>query len=112
MSFAYRAPCLPGRENDMSDILQQIDVHVHCVQCDEDYSVAASAIAESHRLLDEGCPGSAHECYPSFLASLVEAPVLEELSAAWAAVEQSGRRPRLRERMIVVHRRAFQARSG
>ncbi|MEZ4338945.1 MAG: hypothetical protein R3B82_20200 [Sandaracinaceae bacterium] len=91
----------------MSDILQQIDVHVHCIQCDEEYTVPASAIAESHRLLDEGCPGSAHECYPSFLASLVEASVLEGLSTAWAAVEETGRRPRVRERMVVTRRRAF-----
>ncbi len=75
----------------MSDILQQVDVHLHCVQCDETYDVHAAMIAEAQRLLAQGCPGTPHECYPSFLASLVDASALDSLRRAWRSVERSAR---------------------
>lgn len=77
----------------MADILQQIDVHVRCVRCDETYDVSAADIAESHRLLDRGCPGSHHECMPSFLATLADASALDSLTQAWRELERSGRSP-------------------
>lgn len=75
----------------MSDILQQVDVHVHCVQCDESYDVSAALIAEAQRMLAQGCPGTPHECMPSFLASLVDASALESLTRAWRELERNAR---------------------
>ena len=43
----------------MSDILQQIDVHVHCIQCDEEYTVPASAITRAEACGPSGASPSA-----------------------------------------------------
>lgn len=75
----------------MTDILDHLDVHVRCSQCGE-YTVSAAVIAESQRLLEEGCPGSPHECPPQLIATLAEPEALESLSRAWHEVEGSVQR--------------------
>ncbi len=75
----------------MSDILQNVDVRVRCVQCEETYDVSAAMIAEAQRLVADGCPGTAHECLPSFLASLIDPSALESLRHAWRDLERNAR---------------------
>lgn len=76
----------------MADILQQVEVEVRCVQCDESYRMPAALIAESQRMVREGCPGtSPHECAPAFYASLLEPVALEALVRAWERLQRSAR---------------------
>jgi hypothetical protein len=74
----------------MQDILRQVEIHVHCDECEDSYVVPASLVAESYALLDEGCSGtSAHECAPSFYASLVDRSMLDALARAWRDVSRN-----------------------
>lgn len=43
----------------MTDILKHLAVDVHFDECG-DFTVGADVIAESQRLLAEGCPGDPH----------------------------------------------------
>lgn len=72
----------------MTDILKTLAVDVHCDQCG-DFTIGADVIAESQRLLAEGCPGSPHECPPTLLATLLPQPVLESLETTWSARERA-----------------------
>lgn len=62
----------------MSDILRRFYVDVRCDQCG-DFTVGADVVAESQRLLADGCPGSGFECPPELLANLLEPAHLESL---------------------------------
>ena len=75
----------------MSDILKHVDVQVHCQQCG-DFTVPADVIAESQRMLEQGCPGSPYECTPELYATLLDRSLLEKLARSWEAVERSARR--------------------
>ena len=75
----------------MNEILQQIELTVCCGQCDRSYEVPLSVIAESQRLLEEGCPGSEFECAATYFAKLVDPTILQRLVSAWEEVEASAR---------------------
>jgi len=62
----------------MSDILRRFYVDVRCDQCG-DFTVGADVVAESQRLLADGCPGSEFECPPERLANLLEPTHLKSL---------------------------------
>ncbi len=62
----------------MNDILKRFYVDVRCDQCG-DFTVGADVVAESQRLLADGCPGSEFECPPELLANLLEPTYLESL---------------------------------
>lgn len=70
----------------MTDILKHILVDVHCGHCG-DFAIGADVIAESQRMLAEGCPGSPYECPPEVLAPLLEPSALASLERAWADLE-------------------------
>ena len=76
----------------MTDILKALSVDVHCDQCG-DFDIGADVIAESQRLLAEGCPGSPHECPPQLFARLLPLPALESLRRAWNALESATHTP-------------------
>lgn len=73
----------------MTDILQEIDVHLDCHYCGHEVDVPLAVVAESQALLADGCPGSAHECAPSFFARLADTRAVRELVEAWRALETS-----------------------
>lgn len=75
----------------MTDILKHLDVRVRCGQCGN-YTISAAVVAESQHLLEEGCPGSPHECPPQLFATLVDPAALQALKDAWREVEASVRR--------------------
>ncbi len=75
----------------MTDILDNIDIHVECHQCDTSFDISAGVIAQSHDLLDGGCPGTDYECPASLFATLVDRDALRRLADAWCAVEASVR---------------------
>ena len=62
----------------MNHILRHFYVDVRCDQCG-DFTVGADVVAESQRLLADGCPGSEFECPPELLANLLEPVFLESL---------------------------------
>lgn len=64
----------------MNDILRRFYVDVRCDQCG-DFTVGADVVAESQRLLAEGCPGSEFECPPGLLAELLEPTFLASLES-------------------------------
>ncbi len=76
----------------MTDILRALSVDVHCDRCG-DFSIGADVIAESQRLLAEGCPGSPHECPPQLFARLLPQTALESLQRAWNALETAAYSP-------------------
>jgi hypothetical protein len=76
----------------VTDILKTVSVDVHCDRCG-DFTVGADVIAESQRLLAEGCPGSSYECPPSLLATLLPQSVLESLESAWSELQRATRSP-------------------
>lgn len=76
----------------MTHILKNIDVHVRCRQCG-DFHISAEVIANSQRLLAEGCPGSSYECPPQLFATLLEPSALASLERAWSALESTVRSP-------------------
>lgn len=52
----------------------------------------AALIAESQRIVAEGCPGSSlHECAPAFYATLIEPVALQSLVRAWEQLQRSAR---------------------
>lgn len=64
----------------MTDSLKNIVVDVHCEQCG-DFTVGADVIADSQRLLEEGCPGSSYECPPAVFAELLSESALASLQS-------------------------------
>ena len=76
----------------MVDILKVLTVDVHCDQCG-DFNIGADVVAESQRLLAEGCPGSPYECPPELFATLLPESALESLQTAWGALESAARGP-------------------
>lgn len=76
----------------MTDLLKHVAVEVHCDQCG-DFTVGADVIAESQRLLAQGCPGSSYECPPTLFASLLEPSAVDALQRAWSALERTVRSP-------------------
>ena len=75
----------------MTDILDNIDIHVDCHQCDASFDIAAGVVAQSHEMLEDGCPGTDYECPASLFATLVDREALRRLADAWRAIEQSVR---------------------
>ncbi len=76
----------------MTNILEHCYVDVHCGQCGE-FAVRADVIAESQRLLEQGCPGSTYECPPALLATLLERSALESLEQAWTTLASTAHDP-------------------
>lgn len=73
----------------MTDIFDNITIHVDCAQCDQDFDVSAAVVAESQELLDEGCPGTDYECPASLFATLLDRRALRRLASAWRDIERS-----------------------
>ncbi len=73
----------------MSDILYDIRVSVECRRCDSQFEVPAAVVAESQEMLEQGCPGSAHECPAPLFAELIDKEALRRLVEAWRDVEAS-----------------------
>jgi hypothetical protein len=72
------------------DLLSAIDVVLTCSKCDATYSIPASFVRESQRILAEGCTGSSpFECNASFYANLIDPQVIAELERAWVSFQQS-----------------------
>ena len=76
----------------MADILKALSVDVHCDQCG-DFTVGADVIAESQRMLAEGCPGSSYECPPALFATLLPRDALESFEKAWSDLEDAAPSP-------------------
>jgi hypothetical protein len=67
------------------DLLDHLHVTVPCNTCDESYTVSASAVRASQRVLAEGCSGtSTYECEASFYATLIDHDAIESLERVWA----------------------------
>ncbi len=94
------------REKEMHEILKYSCVDVQCDHCG-DFTIGADVIAESQRLLANGCPGSEFECPPELLANLVAPAYLESLERTGSrsgraneiVVRQASRGPVLRVAM-------------
>jgi|GEM_PF-2616268 len=95
----------------MPSPLTDIDVSVQCDQCGE-FTVSAGVVAESQRLLPEGCPGSPYECPLQLFASLLTPGIVASLEATGAPPPRAARKPpheaqrRARLRVRVASRRA------
>ena len=76
----------------MTDLPKHLYVDVHCDRCG-DFAIRADVIAESQRLLANGCPGSAYECPPELYATLLEPADLESLQRAWSNLDKTTRSP-------------------
>jgi hypothetical protein len=77
-------------QESTQDLLDHVEVVVACNTCDATYSVPASIVRESQRILAEGCSGSSlFECDASFYATLIEPEAIETLERAWANFRQS-----------------------
>ncbi len=75
---------------EVSALLDHVEVVVPCHHCGSTYTVPASLVRESQRVLAEGCSGSSlYECDASFYATLVEPGALDALANAWAVFCQS-----------------------
>lgn len=67
------------------DLLDHVQVTVPCNTCDESYTVPASVVRASQRVLAEGCSGtSGYECEASFYATLIDHDAIESLERVWA----------------------------
>jgi hypothetical protein len=67
------------------DLLDHVHVTVPCNSCDESYTVPASAVRASQRVLADGCSGtSSYECEASFYATLIDHDAIESLEHVWA----------------------------
>jgi hypothetical protein len=78
------------QESTQDLLLDHVEVVVACNTCDATYSVPASIVRESQRILAEGCSGSSlFECDASFYATLIEPEAIETLERAWANFRQS-----------------------
>lgn len=71
----------------MSDILDDITILIDCSQCDAKFNITTSVVADSHRLLDQGCPGSHYECPASLFAEIVDHQSLRDVATAWRRLE-------------------------
>jgi hypothetical protein len=77
-------------QESTQDLLDHVEVVVACNTCDATYSVLASIVRESQRILAEGCSGSSlFECDAAFYATLIEPEAIETLERAWANFRQS-----------------------
>jgi hypothetical protein len=80
----------PTNDESERDLLSAIEIEVACNICNATYTVPASIVRESQRLLAEGCTGeSLYECDASFLATLVEPAAIADLERAWASFQQN-----------------------
>ena len=79
---------MPSEGATVTDLLKDLYVDVHCDQCG-DFAVRADVIAESQRLLADGCPGSAFECPPELFATLLEPAAVESLRNAGGSAERA-----------------------
>jgi hypothetical protein len=78
------------RTESEPDLLSQIKVVVACEVCGTSYSVPASIVRESQRLLAEDyCSESLFECDALFYATLIDADAIADLERAWARFEES-----------------------
>jgi hypothetical protein len=78
-----------SKESD-ADLLAQVEVVVACSVCDSTYSVPASIVRESQRLLAEDyCGESLFECDAQYYATLIEAEAIADLERAWARFQKS-----------------------
>lgn len=75
----------------MTNIFENIDVHVRCANCTADFSVPAAVVLESQELLEGGCPGSEFECTATLFAQLIDREALHRLAVAWADIQESVR---------------------
>ncbi len=76
--------------DEVSALLDRVEVVVPCDHCGSTYTVPASLVRESQRLLAEGCSGSSlYECDASFYATLIEPDALDALANAWAVFCES-----------------------
>ncbi|MCB9576599.1 MAG: hypothetical protein H6717_06185 [Polyangiaceae bacterium] len=76
----------------MVGVSKALSVSAHCVQCGE-FNMGADVIAESQRLLAEGCRASPYECRPELLATLLPQFALESLQTDWDRLESATREP-------------------
>jgi hypothetical protein len=78
-----------SKESD-EDLLSQVEVVVACNICDSTYSVPASVVRESQRLVAEDyCGESLFECDALYYATLIEAEAIADLERAWARFRES-----------------------
>jgi hypothetical protein len=78
------------KPDERCDLLDDVDVVVPCNVCSGTYTVPASLVRDSQRLLACGCTGgSLYECTASYLANLVEPDALRELARAWSRFARS-----------------------
>jgi len=77
----------------MSEILENVGVHVVCEHCDTEFETSADVVAKSQQLLDEGCPGESHECPARLFANFVDRKALRDLADAWQRVRDSVHAP-------------------
>jgi hypothetical protein len=78
-----------SKESD-ADLLAHVEVVVACSVCDSSYSVPASVVRESQRLLAEDyCGESLFECDALYYATLIEAEAIADLERAWARFQES-----------------------
>jgi hypothetical protein len=80
---------LTSKESD-ADLLSQVEVVVGCSLCDSTYSVPASIVRESQRLVAEDyCGESLFECDALYYATLIEPDAIADLERAWARFQKS-----------------------
>lgn len=77
----------------MSEILENVEVHVVCEHCDTEFETSADVVARSQRLLEDGCPGESHECPARLFANFVDRAALRDLADAWQRVRDSVHAP-------------------
>ena len=77
-------------EESDADLLSQIEVVFVCNTCDSTYSVPASIVRESQRLVAEDyCGESLLECDALYYATLIDAEAIADLERAWAHFQES-----------------------
>lgn len=92
----------------MTVLMRDPAIDVACPECEGSYPVSIAIIAESQRLIAEGCPASTihaiHECAPRYLAALLSPEIVALLTrtggpsarSAQARVEESGEAAQVR----------------
>ncbi len=76
----------PTDTTEVTTLFDHLAVVVPCRHCDSTFTVPASLVRESQRVLAKGCSGSTlHECDASFYATLIEPDALDALARAWSA---------------------------
>ena len=68
----------------MTVLMRDPAIDVACPECEGSYPVSIAIIAESQRLIAEGCPVSTihaiHECAPRYLAALLSPEIVALLT--------------------------------